>query len=521
MADALASHCEAVRAFVEQLGDTSGARKILVAQKKHIEQRLEQIPLTVQDAGRILRSLEGIPWPDGAREALTSLIAERSMSPQILPCAGRSKMQDFRAFTEYLTGEMWEALAKERTTAQARIDLLLGHAAKLQLRCPSEATFQRLAAVFLTCSEGHDRAFAMSPHLRYNSLQHLKSCFKALPKEPLQATILALPQDPAQFMSDNPGLAVKVFGGREPVPYPFKRIELDALARAIPMRSTSKMMTASASCSNSPTSSQGDVATQILAALQQMVSKGMAAQPVIRMLPRKLANAGKLSLQPSKAVGENDSLNSPMPDLIPDHGKRSPLEEQPPTDVGGGGGNDDDDVDDDDDSSKQIATWPPVGKRAAATSDAGTTAPSVAGTTAEIAKSLAERGKRCKRGDDVELTPPPKARLAATTGSNKKEKKEKSKGKGKAMVDGKLHKKPAAHVGGESKRASYSMEWSREQVMARGRLSLRGRWIVAFAGSRVKHHRHIVVATWRLVISRRPTNPLACRSLDGRLRLTF
>ena len=138
------------------------------------------MPLTVLEAGRILRSLEGIPWPDGARESLTSLIAERSMSPQIMPCAGRSKMQDFRAFPEYLTGEMWQALTTERTTAQARIDLLLGHAAKLQLRCPSEATFQRIGAVFLTCSEGHDRAFALSPHLRYNSLQNLKIVFQGV-----------------------------------------------------------------------------------------------------------------------------------------------------------------------------------------------------------------------------------------------------------------------------------------------------------------------------------------------------
>jgi len=89
-------------------------------------------------------------------------------------------MQDFRAFPEYLTGEMWQALTTERTTAQARIDLLLGHAAKLQLRCPSEATFQRIGAVFLTCSEGHDRAFALTPHLRYNSFATFEIAFQGV-----------------------------------------------------------------------------------------------------------------------------------------------------------------------------------------------------------------------------------------------------------------------------------------------------------------------------------------------------
>ena len=300
MAEALSSHCEAVRAFVEQVGETPGAHKVLLAQRNHIEQQLQALSLTVLEAGRLVRALQGIPWPSGIKDTLTSMVADRIVATTASPVLpGRSKMQDYRAFAEYLTEDIWALLMQERTTAQSRMDVLLGHAVKLQLRYPSEASLQRLTAVFLTVSEGHDKAMALTSQLRYNSLQHMKKCFKGFFKPPLSHAILVLPEDPSEFMAEHPELVVQIFGKKGPVPCPLRRIELEILCNAIPMRSTSKAMSSS-TVARSP-ALQGDLANSMLLALQQFMQGGLSAQPVIRMLPRKqlafLGESGEVALR--------------------------------------------------------------------------------------------------------------------------------------------------------------------------------------------------------------------------------
>ena len=82
----------------------------------------------MSEAGRLLRALEGIPWPVGIKEALTSMVVDRTVATTASPVLPRrSKMQDYRAFAEYLTEDMWAALIQERATAQARMDVLLAH----------------------------------------------------------------------------------------------------------------------------------------------------------------------------------------------------------------------------------------------------------------------------------------------------------------------------------------------------------------------------------------------------------
>jgi len=230
MAEQLALHCQAAQAFAQQLGDSPGARKILLAQRRHVEQRLQELSLSEQDAGRVLAAIESIPWPAGAKEGLTSLIAERTATPPVFSVSARSRLQDFRAIGDYFTERQWTALLNDRTSAQSKLDMVISQAVSLQPRNPSEFTYQRLVALYLACTEGYSKAVGLNAQVKYNSVQRLKRCFRAAPKPPLELVLLSLPSEWAEFAAAHPLLARKVSGLHTPAKCPLGQAELDSLA---------------------------------------------------------------------------------------------------------------------------------------------------------------------------------------------------------------------------------------------------------------------------------------------------
>lgn len=290
MAEQLTLHCQAVQTFVQQLGDSPGARKILLSQRTHVEQRLQELSLSVQEAGRVLAAIESIPWPAGAKEGLTSLIAARTAAPPVFSASARSRLQDFRALSDYFTEEQWAALLNDRTSAQSKLDMVISQAVSLQLRNPSEFTYQRLVALYLACTEGYSKAVGLNAQVKYNSVQHLKRCFRAAPKPPLELVLLSLPSEWTAFAAAHPLLARKVFGAQTPAKCPLGQAELDSLANSVPLRSTSKLMfSADQPLSRQASAPSADMMS-MFAALHQMLINANSAPPpplIIHMFPRR------------------------------------------------------------------------------------------------------------------------------------------------------------------------------------------------------------------------------------------
>ena len=132
--------------------------------------------------------------------------------------AGRSHrrpMQNFESLPSYGTRAMWDRmLAGDR-------DALLQHAARLGLRCPSEPTMQRLAAVSLIASEGPEKAMATSTAVRQAYFRSLKRAFKAYAIGEPTVYVVSLPDSPRLLRSLHRELYDAVYAAEGPVECPF------------------------------------------------------------------------------------------------------------------------------------------------------------------------------------------------------------------------------------------------------------------------------------------------------------
>lgn len=182
----IVEHAEAVAGFVGQLGSPA-AMKVLEAQRHALGSMLAGATLTVTEASAVVAAIKKVPFSEGDRSALLSMVVDRSSGHP--GAVGRSKLQDFGAISSYLSSAEWGGLLAERTPAAQKLDDLMAIAVRLQLRHPSETTFQSLTAVFLLSSEGgFTKAMSLSPQLKLSSLQHLKKVFKAERKSERKAS---------------------------------------------------------------------------------------------------------------------------------------------------------------------------------------------------------------------------------------------------------------------------------------------------------------------------------------------
>ena len=78
MALALATHLQAVAAFLEQIHMTPSFLQVSALQAQHLCEQLQGMSLSVEDAGKILQAIRQGPWPAASLEALTSAVARQT-----------------------------------------------------------------------------------------------------------------------------------------------------------------------------------------------------------------------------------------------------------------------------------------------------------------------------------------------------------------------------------------------------------------------------------------------------------
>jgi len=253
MAEGLCLHLAGVRAFLAQIPDGPAKQKVLGARRKHVEACLLTSSWCVADAAKVAAALPGV-FGDSETQALLAVLADRTAS--VTAVTGRSKLQNYTALPAYFPKEAWQLLLSDRASSQTKLDCIIGHSIRLQLRHPTESSFQVLAALYIAASDGLSNGTAMAGSLKLAVLRQIKRAFKLAGKPLAEEFVLELPSTVEGLRKDFPDLFKRVFEEQPPMACPLDSALLGTLAASVPMRSTSRLVTADpfASCSSSPSS---------------------------------------------------------------------------------------------------------------------------------------------------------------------------------------------------------------------------------------------------------------------------
>lgn len=304
MADGLSLHLNGVKAFLSQIADGPAKKKVLLAQRQHVEQTLQASSFSVVDAAKVAASLRGV-FGDEDTQALLGLLADKTAT--ITAVSGRSKLQNYTSLPGFLPKEAWSLLLSDRSSSQAKMDCIIAHTVRLQLRNPSEGSVQIMTAIYIASTEGLSAGVALCASTKYSMLKQVKRIFKNTAKPMAEEYMLELPSTPDGFRKAFPVLYERLFTESPPTQCPLDTTHLGSLAASIPMRSTSRLMGGSQLASGSqafmPQQQHQQQQPQqlvgaLLAAFQQMMQPKPAGIKILRPVPRADGSA-PLELSPS------------------------------------------------------------------------------------------------------------------------------------------------------------------------------------------------------------------------------
>lgn len=232
-------------ALGQVLASVRGTTQFDILQADHstkLEQCIRSTTLTMSMAAQVNTKLRDMQWKEhqlnGLLAAVAASISEVSDATPIgSGSAGRRKLQDYTAIANSLPDSIWSELTS-MTTHQSRVlAIVLNHAVKLGLRCPSEPTIASLTAIAIYPAEG------MLPVVKHTAFKAVKAQLKGLIHESCRSNdddrpfLSTLPADPRNI----PAVWYEAaFGDVPPVPCKYDLLHLNHLAASIPLRSSNK-----------------------------------------------------------------------------------------------------------------------------------------------------------------------------------------------------------------------------------------------------------------------------------------
>ena len=113
----------------------------------------------------------------------------------------RTPLQDWTKFLDYLPESLWFQLMSEGQSSYEKADALFKFLLKLGLRCPSEPTWQSVAALHLIVSHGFEQAKDLTSAVKFETFRSTKKLFKGMADkaETLHEIVSVLPDDPQVF----------------------------------------------------------------------------------------------------------------------------------------------------------------------------------------------------------------------------------------------------------------------------------------------------------------------------------
>ena len=159
-----------------------------------------------------------MPWaqPDHCDMVLAKLVSSDVVKAE--PGRRRRQLQDFRKVYSYLTAAMWEALANDTSSADAKLSALLQHSLRLGLRLPTEPSFKMLASLWTlsTCDDA-GTLDNVTKAIRYKRVKDEFDAVRRKAADPV-AWVDALPDDPLLFQHKYPALCELNFSRAPPAP---------------------------------------------------------------------------------------------------------------------------------------------------------------------------------------------------------------------------------------------------------------------------------------------------------------
>jgi len=361
-------------------------------------------------------------------------------------------MQDFTPITSYLTAVQWADILDKDSDFMGRVAVMMQACKNLGLRTLHEPTIQVLTCTALAV-EGFERAMRQPPKALFGYFKRAKSyakkllpwteCKRLAEAEP--SFVDKLPVDAVAMRRAHPDVYSRVYveRGDAPTKCPLDVTQLLVLSDAVPMRESKARL------KSSPEQSSVDMALQ-LADRAMALNRGHEDHgalrdrdvPFRRYTPNQadqlaLADAAPaLAASAEPKVPSKHSVEEARDKIYAQLGGRSLSSHKPPPPSDSE--SDDDGGDDDSDSE----------------SEGGAPAASEAGDKkrkADEAKAEGAKGKNQKKKTKKNKKATKETAAAAKAADDKKNTKKKKK----------------ANAGKKSPKPSYSVEWSRDQVLCR------------------------------------------------------
>ena len=377
------------------------------------------------------------------------MLAANAAACTQLMAQSRTPMQDFVPITAYLSAKQWAAILDERSDFMARVAIVLQACRALGWRTLHEPTIQVATGIALAV-DGFERALGHCPMVLWGYFKRAKTYAKKLTPwkvckqlaESEPSFVNCLPVDPKDMKRTHPEVYSRVYGGRDgPTACPLDSTQLLVLCEAIPMRDSKARLKSYTSAS------AVDLALQLADRAMTMHapdSRGhddrpdaRDGMPYRRYTPSQPAQDAPIPLPdkdaepkaPSKHTVEEarDAIYKKLKGGLAAKHRRS-TSPQPPSDDG-------------------------------STHDVDDGAESVAGSDSRARAAVPKSGRR--RKTDAVGRPKAKAKAKgakAKAGDGDRRAKRKAKRVGQTVGKGNAKKSP---------KPSYSVEWSRNQVLCR------------------------------------------------------
>ena len=255
------------------------------------------VKLDAADLGPIAELIAQCAWASPQEKA--GLLTTVGQAVQTSSAARRAKYQNFGFLGCYLLDRHWAVLLDANIDYTLKVKTLSDQALALGLRTPSEETSARVTALLLLCIEGSAKARSLTSAYTRDVFVHVKKELKRRnPQEPLEK-VSELSADVADFRAKYPRTYDAVFGREGPSLCKFQFAEIHAIASSIDQRIRPNSR---AALSMMPWDAMAHMMQTMAASSGAMPSMQMAA-----MLSMHMGNGGSLhfpqprwpSLQPA------------------------------------------------------------------------------------------------------------------------------------------------------------------------------------------------------------------------------
>ena len=393
------------------------------------------VKLDAADLGPIAELIAQCAWASPQEKA--GLLTTVGQAVQTSSAARRAKYQNFGFLGCYLLDRHWAVLLDANIDYTLKVKTLSDQALALGLRTPSEETSARVTALLLLCIEGSAKARCLSSAYTRDVFVHVKKELKRrFPPEPLEK-VSELSADVADFRAKYPRTYDAVFGREGPSLCKFQFAEIHAIASSIDQRIRPNSR---AALSMMPWDAMAHMMQTMAASAGAMPSMQMAAMPSMHMgngASLHFTQPHRPALQPALMAAASAAQGAPSsPQLV-----------------------------------RQVSLAPllPVSTEASASGVPVSTEASASGggrkeVAIEVDNSTAEEGAPAKKVAKRTVEDAAAVILAAM---NKKTVAKAALKRPAAASS----KPPTSEVtAADAKRPSYSVEWSRNQVLYRSGL---------------------------------------------------